>query len=96
MKGAERETVFRGHFANMGRLAADRKLVLAGPFGENDKSFRGLFVFAVSTVGEARQLAETDPAVRAGVFIVEYLPWYGSAALMQVNEIHGRIARQGI
>ncbi|HEX7062274.1 MAG TPA: hypothetical protein VF200_09895 [Woeseiaceae bacterium] len=22
--------------------------------------------------------------------------WYGSAALMQVNEIHGRIARQGI
>lgn len=96
VKGAERENVFRGHFANMGRLAADGKLVLAGPFGENDKAFRGLFVFAVATVEEARELAATDPAVKAGVFVADYVLWYGSAALMQVNEIHGRIARQGI
>lgn len=94
--GAEREEIFREHFANMGRLAADGKLAVAGPFGENDKSFRGLFVFAVPTVEEARKLAETDPAVKAGVFVVEYLPWYGSAALMQVNGIHERIARKGI
>jgi uncharacterized protein YciI len=94
--GKEREEVFKGHFANMERLAGEGKLVLAGPFGRNDKALRGLFVFAVSTVEEARALAETDPAVRAGVFTPEYMPWYGSAALMQVNSVHKRIAAQDI
>jgi uncharacterized protein YciI len=94
--GEQRQEVFQGHFANMGRLAKEGKLVLAGPFGENDQAFRGLFVLAVTGTEEARALAESDPAVEAGVFVVEYLPWYGSAALMQVNEIHSRIAEKGI
>lgn len=94
--GEQRQQVFQGHFANMGRLAKQGKLALAGPFGENDRAFRGLFVLAVTTPEEARELAESDPAVEAGVFVVEYLPWYGSAALMQVNDIHSRIAEQGI
>jgi uncharacterized protein YciI len=94
--GEERQEIFRGHFANMDRLAAEGKLVLAGPFGENDQAFRGVFVLAVPTVEEGRVLTQTDPAVKAGVFVVEYLPWYGSAALMQVDDIHARIAEQGI
>lgn len=94
--GEQRQQVFQGHFANMGRLAEQGKLVLAGPFGENGHAFRGLFVLAVTSTEEARALAESDPAVEAGVFVVEYLPWYGSAALMQVNEIHSRIAEKGI
>lgn len=94
--GEERKEIFRGHFANMNRLAAEGKLALAGPFGENDQAFRGLFVLAVTTVEEGRALAQSDPAVKAGVFVVEYLPWYGSAAVMQVNDIHMRIAEQGM
>lgn len=94
--GEQRQQVFQGHFANMGRLAKEGKLVLAGPFGENDQAFRGLFVLAVTGIEEARALAQSDPAIEAGVFVVEYLPWYGSAALMQVNEIHSRIAEKGI
>lgn len=93
--GGAREDVFRGHFANMERLATDGKLVVAGPFGKNDQAYRGLFILAVDTVDEARKLAETDPAVEAGVFVVDYLPWYGSAALMQMNEIHARITPPG-
>jgi uncharacterized protein YciI len=94
--GEERKEIFRGHFANMNRLAAEGKLALAGPFGENDQAFRGLFVLAVTTAEEGRALTESDPAVKAGVFVVEYLPWYGSAAVMQVNDIHTRIAQEGM
>lgn len=94
--GEERQEIFKGHFANMSRLAGDGKLALAGPFGENDRAFRGLFFLAVETLEEARALAQTDPAVKAGVFVVEYLPWYGSAALMQVNDIHARIQEKAM
>lgn len=96
IEGEEREEIFKGHFANIQRLAAEGRLVLAGPFGENEQAFRGLFLLAVPTIEEGRALTRTDPAVKAGVFVVEYLPWYGSAALMQVNDIHARIAERGM
>jgi uncharacterized protein YciI len=84
--GDARKEVFKGHFANMGRLAAEGKLAVAGPFNDPAKIYRGLFIFAVPTVEVAKALAETDPAVKAGVLIVEYIPWYGSASLMLSNE----------
>ncbi len=92
--GAERDELFRGHFANMGRLADEGKLSVAGPFGENDRGYRGLFILNVATVDEARSLTETDPAVKAGLFIAEFTPWYGSASLMATPEIHKKIARK--
>ena len=93
IQGDERGKVFRGHFDNMTRLSNEGKLAVAGPFGKNDKSFRGLFIFAVPTVEEAKLLAETDPAVKAGVLVVEYVPWFGSASLMATPEIHKKIAK---
>jgi uncharacterized protein YciI len=75
--GKERETVFAGHFANIGRLAKEGKLVVAGPFGKNDRSWRGLYIFNVPTVEEAEKLVILDPAVKAGVFVYELTPWYG-------------------
>lgn len=91
--GDARNAAFKGHFDNMGKLAADGKLAVAGPFGTNDKAFRGLFILAVETVEEAKKLAETDPAVKAGIFVVEYVPWMGSASLMATPEIHKKIAK---
>lgn len=91
--GDARTKAFRGHFDNMVRLSNDGKLAVAGPFGKNDKAFRGLFILAVSTVEEAQKLAETDPAVKAGIFVVEYVPWFGSASLMATPEIHKKIAK---
>jgi hypothetical protein len=41
-----------------------KKLVVAGPFGDNGE-LRGIFVFKVASLDEAKVLAETDPAVRA-------------------------------
>lgn len=94
IKGKEREDIFNGHMANIGRLADEKKLAIAGPFGKNDKTYRGLFILNVSSVEEAQRLAETDPAVKAGVFIVDLIPWYGSASLMATNDIHKKISKQ--
>ena len=93
IKGKERQDIFAGHMANIGQLADEKKLAVAGPFGKNDKSYRGLFILNVASVEEAQRLAETDPAVKAGVFIVDLIPWYGSASLMATNDIHKRITK---
>jgi uncharacterized protein YciI len=82
-----RSEIFKGHFANMGRLAEEEKLVLAGPLIEG-KPKRGLFIFNVKTIEEAEALVSTDPAVKAGIFEYELTKYYGSAALMQISEIH--------
>jgi len=83
----ERSELFKGHFANMNRLAKESKLVLAGPLME-DKPKRGLLIFNVKTIEEAEALVNTDPAVKAGVFDYDMTKYYGTAALMQISEIH--------
>ena len=93
VQGDARKEIFAGHFANIGRLAGEGKLAVAGPFGKNEKSYRGLYIFNVPTVEEAEKLVILDPAVKAGVFVYELTPWYGSAAMMVVNETHKRIEK---
>jgi uncharacterized protein YciI len=90
-KGKERDDLFAAHLANIQRLSGEGKLALAGPFQKNDKDFRGLFIFNVPTVEEAKKLVDTDPTVKAGVLIGDFVPWYGTAALMEVNRIHEKI-----
>jgi uncharacterized protein YciI len=93
VQGKEREDVFAGHMANIGRLAEEGKLAVAGPFGKNDRSYRGLYVFNVATVEEAEKLVMTDPAVKSGVLVPEMTPWFASASLMATPEIHKRITK---
>lgn len=83
----------RGHLDNMQRLAEEGVLVLAGPFLDGGDR-RGIFVFAVDSVEEAKELTASDPAIEAGRLAAEYWPWYGSAALMKLGEVHERIARE--
>ena len=91
--GAERDAMFKGHFANINRLAAEGKLAFAGPFDGID-GWRGLYVFAVADIDEARALVTTDPVVIHGEMIPEYHKYYGSAALMLVNEGHRKVAKK--
>lgn len=90
-QGAARDTMFARHFANIGRLAAAGKLVLAGPFDDNPAGWRGLFLLAVNDVDAARRLTATDPVIAQGEMIAEYHRWYGSAAAMMLPEIHARL-----
>lgn len=81
------------HLANIRRLAEMGKLVLAGPFMDGGE-VRGIYIFNVETVEEAAALTETDPSIQAGRLVMELHPWYGSAALQELNGLHTRIAEQ--
>ena len=93
IKGKERDDIFTGHFANIGNLADQGKLAVAGPFGKNAKAFRGLYIFNVATIEEAEKLVVMDPAVKAGVFVPDLTLWYGSAAMLTVNETHKKLEK---
>jgi uncharacterized protein YciI len=91
--GKERDEMFKGHFANINRLAAEGKLALAGPF-DGVNGWRGLFIFAVPDIEEAKRLTSTDPVISSGEMVAEYHKYYGSAALMLVNDAHSRVAKK--
>jgi uncharacterized protein YciI len=80
------------HMANIGRMAAEGKLILAGPFLD-DGELRGIYVFNVKTIEEARELTASDPAIQAGSLVMELKPWYGSAAMMEINDLHGKLEK---
>ncbi|WP_020527659.1 YciI family protein [Flexithrix dorotheae] len=81
----------KAHMENIGRMAEEGKLVLAGPFMDSGE-FRGIYIFDVETVEEAKALTESDPAIQAGRLVMELHPWYGSAAIKQIVEIHEKIS----
>ncbi len=85
----------RAHLKNIQRMADQGKLVLAGPF-EEDTDLRGIYVFNVESLEEAKKLTETDPAVKAGRLVMDLHLWYGSAALQELNAIHKRIEHKSV
>lgn len=90
--GEARAAMFKGHFANMTRLADEGKLAAAGPFGDKNE-WRGMFILAVDTFKEAEALVATDPVITNREMVAEYHTLYASAALMAVNDIHKKIAK---
>ncbi|MBS1831089.1 MAG: hypothetical protein JST65_00170 [Acidobacteria bacterium] len=90
---AESQKVMGGHMANIQRMAKDGKLAIAGPFLDRGE-LRGIYIFNVESVAEAEALTKTDPAIQSGALVMELHPWYGSAALQEVNAIHEKIAKK--
>jgi len=65
------------HLAHLTRLGEEGKIVIAGPFSDQeDESLRGLALYRVGSLEEARRLAEADPAVQAGRLEVEAVTWW--------------------
>jgi len=90
-----REELQKAHLKNIIRLANEGKLIVAGPFLDN-QDIRGIFIFNVSSVEEAKKLTETDPAVKAGSLIMELHPWYGSAGLAEAFKLHKKIEKTSV
>ena len=73
-KNPEIQELQKAHIANIQRLAAMKKLLVAGPFGDNG-DLRGIFVLRVASLKEAQDLCATDPMVKSGRLLVELHPW---------------------
>ncbi|WP_018611263.1 YciI family protein [Segetibacter koreensis] len=83
------------HLKNIMRLADEGKLIVAGPFLDN-QNVRGIFIFNVENIDEAKRLTETDPAIKAGVLEMELRPWYGSAALIEAAKLHKKVEKKSV
>lgn len=90
---AARKKMFEGHFANMERLAAEKKLAFAGPL-DGVEGRRGIFIFATPDIEQAKTYVATDPVIVSGEMVAEYHKLFGSAGLMIVNDIHNKIRKK--
>jgi uncharacterized protein YciI len=82
----------KAHMDNIQRMADEGKLMIAGPFLD-DQALRGIYIFNVETLEEARALTETDPAVKAGSLVMELHPWMASATLQEIPRLHKSIVK---
>jgi len=75
--------VSKAHMDNIERLTQSGQMLVAGPFLDQsgDKALTGMFILRAGSAGEAKSLADSDPAVKAGRFIYEILPWMGPTTL---------------
>jgi len=91
--GEARKEMFKGHFANIQRLANEKKLALAGPLDGVD-GWRGVFVIATPDIEQAKAYVETDPVIINGEMVAEYHKFFSSAGLMMVNDVHNKIIKK--
>ena len=75
------DSCFRGHMDNIGRLVEEGKLIVAGPMGKNENTYRGIFILDLKTFEEATELLKNDAAINEKILDAELYKWYGSAAL---------------
>lgn len=86
-----KDSIFSGHMDNISRLVKENKLIVAGPLGKNDKTYRGIFILDIATLEEAALLLQSDPAIKANFLDHELYNWYGSAALSEYLEASDKI-----
>lgn len=67
---AQVDSLQAGHLANITRLAKERKMIAAGPFYTGG----GIFIFDTK-LEDTKAVLNTDPAIAAGRFVIETLPF---------------------
>jgi uncharacterized protein YciI len=65
----------KAHIKNIERLAAEGKIVMAGPMGY-DKDLRGIFIIDAKDSTEAASYIKTDSAIIIGRLRFEVHPWW--------------------
>ncbi len=71
----EAEKIQAEHLAYLGGLYKQGILNMNGPVGDGGE-IAGISVYSTATIEEAVELAEADPAVKAGRLVVEAHPWW--------------------
>ncbi|HET7498746.1 MAG TPA: YciI family protein [Candidatus Eisenbacteria bacterium] len=77
---AERDELFRSHMSNSARMYEAGKLLIAGPLMDKT-DLRGIWIFDSESIEECEKLVSGDRAVTAGMFRVEYHPWYSAKGI---------------
>ncbi len=88
---AKKNEAFKGHMSNMDKLVKEKTLIVAGPMGENDKSYSGIHILDIESLENAEEITSNDPAIKAGYLEAELYNWYGSAALSEYLETSDEI-----
>jgi uncharacterized protein YciI len=71
------EEIQQAHLAHLRELAKAGKLLVAGPLDDQpDPRLRGIEIFRVGSLDEAKRLAADDPAVKAGRLEPVVMTWY--------------------
>ena len=77
------ERIQREHLAYHASLRTAGDVVTNGPVVDQpDESLRGLSIYRTGSLQRARELAEADPAVRAGRLVVDVMQWWAPAGTM--------------
>ena len=83
---------FTAHMANINRLVEEGKLIVAGPLGKNANNYRGIFILqSVGSLEDAKELLQTDLAIKNGLLDFDLYTWYGSAALPEYLPVSDKI-----
>ena len=73
---AEAEKIQEGHMAHIRATAESGQLQIAGPFDDEDGDWRGILIYDVKTLDEAKALCAADPAVKAGRLVCDIRGWW--------------------
>jgi len=76
----ETQRIQEGHMANIRKMGELGKLAVAGPFSDHG-DLRGMFIFRIESVEEARVLANADPAIQSGRLRLDLHPWFAASGL---------------
>lgn len=77
----ERDRLQIKHLAHLKKLKDDGQIIMVGPCAD-EGNLRGVCLYRVASLEEAKALAEADPAVQAGRLAVEVHPWWVSASTL--------------
>lgn len=73
----ESEKIQQAHLDYLSEVYQAGHTSITGPFAD-DGDIRGIVVYNTATLQQARELAEQDPAVKAGRLEVEVHPWWAA------------------
>lgn len=81
MTAEDIQKAFQSHMQNIQQMAAEKRLIVAGPLGKNEQQYRGIFILNTTDAEEIQEILKGDLAINSGLLDVETFTWYGSAAL---------------